>query len=118
MGQRTRLISQTVRLSILLWMDLHGVSCICTSSKQLVRITDQCEPLRKFLASVPDGGGQALKYNAVLRGFSFRLQGSCVGMVPNLQPAMWHTGTRCCPRTKALQSFPKLSVLKLLKALS
>ena len=61
--------------------DSDGDSVIGTSLEQRVTTVHQDESLRSLLASVPAGGGPAVKFNAELRGISFKLQVSCVSMV-------------------------------------
>ncbi len=73
--------------------DSDGVSVIGTSLEQLVTTVDQDESLRSFLASVPAGGGLAVKFNAELRGISFTLHVSCVGMIPKRILVIWLEST-------------------------
>ena len=57
--------------------------------EQLVTTADQCESLRRFLASVPDGGGPSLEFNPELRDVRFRLHVFGVVMVPKRVLAVW-----------------------------
>ena len=68
---------------------MDGVSVMGASLERFVTTADQCEDLRKFLASVLAGGGRALKLDAEPRGFRFKLRVFGVGMVPKRVLDVW-----------------------------
>ena len=73
--------------------DSDGVSVVGASLVQLATTADQGENSISLLASVLAGVGPSLKFNAELRGISFALHVSCVGMIPIRVLAVWLEST-------------------------